>query len=424
MNYDNYSELRKLLTDGRPSDFVVAWDGVRAVRWQEFFQLLQSKRKPSGTSRRRVLIADQNAIDFLAHFLAAVADDDVAVIPPNFQPLTLNSLATLDSPDGVPSETLELYTSGSTGAPKCVRKTVRQLEAECSVQEKCWGQRIRQAVVVATTPYHHIYGLLFRLLWPLAAGRPFDNTTIGDPSTLLARLGRFEDTVLVSSPAQLSRFPDLLDLAGMTSKPLLVFSSGGPLAAGTAQAFSAAWGHAPVEVFGSTESGGIAWRRQTDDARWTVLPEVRIAADVDNALLVRSSFLPNDEVLRIDDAVEIHEDGRFTLAGRLDRVVKIEEKRLSLPEMENWLAAHPAVGGSAVVPLRRGGRTLLGAVIVSRSGAIEDRKALIGTLKLHLSQKFDRVLMPRSWRFVDRLPYNERGKLALDNLAPLFGPEK
>jgi acyl-coenzyme A synthetase/AMP-(fatty) acid ligase len=43
----------------------------------------------------------------------------------------------------------------------------------------------------------------------------------------------------------------------------------------------------------------------------------------------------------MDDGIELMPDGRFRLLGRLDRVVKIEEKRLSLPEMEARLAASP-----------------------------------------------------------------------------------
>ena len=45
-------------------------------------------------------------------------------------------------------------------------------------------------------------------------------------------------------------------------------------------------------------------------------------------------------------------DGRFRLAGRLDRVVKLDGKRVSLPELEARLALHPYVGAAAVAPLR------------------------------------------------------------------------
>lgn len=40
------------------------------------------------------------------------------------------------------------------------------------------------------------------------------------------------------------------------------------------------------------------------------------------------------------DAARIHADGRFELLGRLDRIVKLEEKRISLPMLEQALMAH------------------------------------------------------------------------------------
>lgn len=413
-------QIRTLLTDGRPGDFPVACDGARIVHWHEFDQLVQARRRQAGSERRRVLVADKTALGFLAHLLAVIADDDVAVVPPNFQPQTLQSFAALLPPDGVPPATLELYTSGSTGEPKCIRKAVSQLEAECRVQEMCWGDVARDAIVIATTPHHHIYGLLFRLLWPLCAGRPFDNTTITEPTTLVERLTALQNTILVSSPAQLSRLPELLDLANVAPKPRLVFSSGGPLPADTAHRFAQAWGEAPVEVFGSTESGGIAWRRQTEGPCWTPLPGVAVDTVPDGALLVRSAFLPDQSGLRMEDAAEIGSDGRFVMRGRLDRIVKIEEKRLSLPEMEAWLAQHAAVTNSAVVPLQLGTRTVVGAVAVVRDGYAEQRKELIAALNAHLRLKYDSVLLPRRWRFVEQLPYNERGKLAVENLVTLL----
>lgn len=401
-----------------PDAHVVARTGADSVTWRELHAAIDPRRRPE-LPRRRVLMQETAPFDFLAALLAALADNHVPVIPPNFQPQTLASLTDLPMPDDVPPQTLELYTSGSCGNPKCVRKTVSQLNAECRVLEGCWGERAAGTTVLATTPHHHIYGLLFRLLWPLTAGRPFDNTTIAEPTTLIERLRDTQSALLVSSPAQLSRLHQLLDLTGLPQRPKLVFSSGGPLAAETAARYRYHWGSAPIEVFGSSESGGIAWRQQDRSERWMPLPGVAVSADTDGALLVRSPFLPDDQPLRMEDAAEFADDGSFMLRGRLDRIVKIEEKRLSLPEMEAWLAGHPAVAAAAIAPLKLAGRTLVGAVVVIRVGNHE-RRTLIETLRRHLRQRFDTVLLPRRWRFVDTLPYNERGKLAAAELARLL----
>lgn len=400
-----------------PDGQVVAIDGEHRVAWSEFRAAIAARQQTS-SPRRRVLLDSTSPLEFAASLLAALANDHVAVIPPNFQSQTLAAFAELPAPLDVPPQTIELYTSGSSGEPKCVRKTLRQLEAECEVLEHCWGGPAAAATVIATTPHHHIYGMLFRVLWPLLAGRPFDNTTIAEPTALAERLRVAETTVLVSSPAQLSRLHQLLDLAVLPHKPLLTFSSGGPLDADTAACYQQAWGAAPIEVYGSTESGGIAWRRQDLGLRWTPLPQVQLAADSDGALLVRSPFLPDETPLRMEDAAEFDADGTFVLCGRLDRIVKIEEKRLSLPEMEAWLSEHPEVGAAAVAPLTLSGRTVVGAVVALTSDA--DRKPMIAPLREHLRQRFDNVLLPRRWRFVDALPFNERGKLAQAEVARLL----
>ena len=80
--------------------------------------------------------------------------------------------------------------------------------------------------------------------------------------------------------------------------------------------------------------------------------------------MVRSPFLPDATTWRMDDAAIFLPDGRFTLAGRLDRTVQIEEKRLSLPEMESRLAAHPLVQEAIVVAVAGPRRTVVGALIV------------------------------------------------------------
>ena len=105
-------------------------------------------------------------------------------------------------------------------------------------------------------------------------------------------------------------------------------------------------------------------------------------------------------------------------------MVKIEEKRLSLPEMEARLSAHPWVEAAALT-LLSGRRQHLGAVLaLSEAGRerlrADGRRPLIDTLRRELAGYFDAVLLPRRWRFPDRLPFDERGKLPAAALAALF----
>ena len=208
-------------------------------------------------------------------------------------------------------------------------------------------------------------------------------------------------------------------------KPRMLFSSGGPLPAATAGAYRRELGDSPVEVFGSTETGGVAWRQRQggpDEDVWTPLPGVCVHRDTDSALLLDSPFLPHQN-WRMDDAISLLMDGRFRLEGRLDRIVKLEGKRLALPEMERRLEAHPWVACAVAVPLL--GANRLGAVLVptlAGQSALNTygQRVTKQALRDHLKEAFEAVLLPRRFRFVTELPISDRGKVTHHELKSLF----
>jgi len=135
-----------------------------------------------------------------------------------------------------------------------------------------------------------------------------------------------------------------------------------------------------------------------------------------------SVYLP-ERNWRMDDAATLLGDGRFVLRGRLDRVVKIEGKRLSLPELEQRLQSHAWVAAAAAVPLPAPLR--LGVVVVpTRDGAAalekQGARAIGEALRKHVAPHFDATLLPKRFRFVKELPVSERGKVVPQALAQLF----
>ncbi len=78
-----------------------------------------------------------------------------------------------------PHAPLTLYTSGSSGTPKPIRKTLAQFNAEVHTLETQWGALVGDATVLGSVPHHHIYGLLFRVFWLIATGRAFDRACSG-----------------------------------------------------------------------------------------------------------------------------------------------------------------------------------------------------------------------------------------------------
>ena len=135
--------------------------------------------------------------------------------------------------------------------------------------------------------------------------------------------------------------------------------------------------------------------------------------------------------LQMGDRATIQADGRFQLQGRADRIVKIGEKRLSLPEMESQLTGLEWVREVALLPLEQAGEVRVAAVIApSEAGAdlLVDggRRALTARLTDALGDHWDRVLLPRAWRVVPELPRDSRGKTPLAALRRLFeaGPDE
>lgn len=402
------------------------------------------------SGRGRWLLGMEDAWGFSVGLFGLLRAGCSVAIPPNHLPATLERLR--PEVDGILTDTavqghrlpeasqgfpdpspladgiVAFWTSGSSGEPKCVEKRLSQLSAEVEVLEAIFGHRFEGGPVLGTVPHQHIYGCLFRILWPLAAGRPFVTEVCGDPDRLRYVMARASAPALVSSPALLARLPNLVDLDHFASAASVIFASGGPLATSDALLWRNWIPKGVAEIYGSTETGGIAWRVQSEDpasSAWTPFPDVTLEFEPDGALRVRS-YRVGPEPLRMEDAAEPLEGGRFRLMGRLDRIVKVEEKRVSLPELEAALEAHPWVRQAAVTRLD-GQRALLGAAVVLTENvpplSAEERRRLGQTFRRHLAQRFEPVVLPKRWRFVEELPFNERGKLTPQSLAALFADQ-
>ena len=177
-----------------------------------------------------------------------------------------------------------------------------------------------------------------------------------------------------------------------------------------------------MEVYGSSETGGIAWRQ--GDTLWQPFDGVQLSQDEQGALRIASPNLPAGHIEQTADAARFEADGRFTLLGRLDRIVKLEEKRISLPMLENALAEHPYVSGARLGVISENRAYLAALVALSDAGlhALRNggRRALTETLRRHLSASCEALALPRRWRLSRELPFNAQGKLAQAELDALL----
>jgi len=328
------------------------------------------------------------------------------------------------------SSCLSLCTSGSSGEPKRIDKTLRQLSNEVGALEQQWGADLGDACIISSVSAQHIYGLLFRILWPLCAGRPFLRRQLPFPEDL-QRASRLQpDFAWVASPALLKRMGDNLDWPALR-QVRRVFSSGGELPARAAQALQQHLQQWPTEILGSSETGGIAWRQ--GDSLWQPFAEVRLSQNAEGALRIESPYLPVGHIEQSADAVEFMADGRIRLLGRLDRIVKLEEKRIALPMLENALLEHPWVADTRLA-LIQANRASLGALLVLTSAGLhalrnQGRRAITEVLRAHLSQHCEALALPRRWRLLRQLPFNSQGKLPQAEVEALLlaprgtGPE-
>lgn len=314
---------------------------------------------------------------------------------------------------------ISFFTSGTTGCPKRVDTQMAQLELQIQALEQIWGGQIGH--VRGTVSHQHIYGLLFRVLWPILTGRRADEEMALYWEQLQEDLG--PEVTLISSPAHLTRLP--ADNTASRGRPKSVFSSGQALPFEAAKACALAFGQPPIEVLGSTETGGIAWRRQDSPASaWTPLPNVRVFAASDGALETQSPSGMDGGVHRTGDGILLLPDGCFHLRPRQDRIEKIDGKRVSLTRVEQAVGGLAEIASALALTLPARKQSL--AAIVTLTDAGKARHAALGgfrmsrQLRAACAQWLEPAERPKHWRFVEAIPTDSQGKHVLSALRALF----
>lgn len=317
---------------------------------------------------------------------------------------------------------ITLYTSGSTGKPKAFPKRLTELEVEAGELCRIWGGLIEGRRIYSTVNHQHIYGLLFVVLLPLSTGLPVCSDPVRYPESL-ENLGD-PKPVLVCSPAFFKRVAETEFTPGIFPGVATIFSSGGVLPEAVAREVERRLGTSPMEIYGSTETGGIAFRKSVAEKAWTPFPRNTVTINGEGRIVVTSPYILDPSGFTCGDLGHYVEEGRFILEGRADSIVKIEEKRISLTEVEGRLAESPLVKESCVIALA-GKRQYLGAVVVlSAEGraffAGKEKRELNDHFRRHLSQYLEGTVIPKKWRFVDSLPRNAQDKLVRSDIEALF----
>lgn len=352
-----------------------------------------------------------------ASYLAEVGGGDAILL--DDAAMALSDAADADLGSAADDVALTFFTSGSTGVPKRIERRLAQLETEAQALEDVFGSEA--GAVQATVSHQHIYGLIYRIVWPVMAARPSADRAAEYWENLDGKLGA--GATLISSPAHLTRLPPAMDL--LSQAPALIFSSGQLLQTPAALECTATFGRPVTEVLGSTETGGVAWRRQSaGDEPWTPFSVVTVAPDAEGALTVLTPYLDDGIPFAMGDRMEALADGRFRLLGRADRMEKIDGKRVSLTRVEEALAAlAEATEASAfTLPDRKGALAAVVALSPAGQAALDaDGAFRLGRhFRAALADRLEPIERPKHWRFVDRLPTDAQGKRRLSDLRALF----
>ena len=228
--------------------------------------------------------------------------------------------------------------SGSTGEAKVFLKSQSELLSEINFLKQFVKPWAIQSMI-NSVPLCHIYGFLWSYALPLELG--ISVTDASSLSQLRKELYKSTANLLISVPSILQSLIGLISVdKAMHIKTII--SSGSRLKTELAQELERNWEVKIFEIYGSTETGGMAYRIPSQEEGLHFFPEIETKL-IEQSLCVKSPFinkdlLHNDGYFYTNDIGEI-KNGLFFYQGRKDRIVKVNGKRVHLDSLEQEISA-------------------------------------------------------------------------------------
>jgi acyl-CoA synthetase len=338
---------------------------------------------------------------------------------------------------GADDPCLVLFTSGTTSRAKAAVHSSRTLLAETRQLADAWGLRWEDVAYMAA-PLQHITGLLNAMTIPLLVGACAVLAERWEPSRAVQDIVAHQVTYSAGATVFLQELTDAARDARIRL-PLRMFACGGASVPRAVMERSEEQGIPAARVYGMTELPTVTLmnradpfdqRAQTDGA---VAPgvEVRVVDDesrslatgCEGELLVRGpermlgylnpeanrTALDDAGWFRTGDVGVVDEAGFVTITGRLKDVINRGGEKFSARDIEDLLAAHPAVRQAAVVA---GRDARFGEVPVAFIVLGDNENASAGELAdfLHTAG-LARQKTPVAWHVVEALPMTPSGKV-------------
>jgi acyl-coenzyme A synthetase/AMP-(fatty) acid ligase len=311
---------------------------------------------------------------------------------------------------------LRLFTGGSTGKPKAWSKSPRNLLVEAFYLQAKFALSDKD-LFVATIPPYHIYGLLFSVLVPFVSHARVLPDIYTFPQEIISTINKHKTSVLVSVPIHY-RALKVDNLSAPSLK--IAFSSSGVLNRSDGLHFLKKTGLGITEIYGSTETGGIATRsisEYTDS--WKAFDVVSWKL-IGSRLSVKSNFTSPEMERDADgfcmtgDEAREDRDSRFVLLGRADGIVKVAGKRVDLLDVQSKIRTLPTVGDVVVLalPTEKGRESVIAAVIACDLTETHVKKLLMDMLEPYA--------IPRRVKIVSSITRTATGKIDRRRIEQLF----
>ncbi len=302
---------------------------------------------------------------------------------------------------------IHLFTGGSTGKPKLWTKTPANLLGEADFLVQRFEIKSVDRILATVSPLH-IYGLLYSLLAPMVATARVVAETPFLPEEIKQKMAEAMPTIFVSVPPHYRALGANPPEKGAMR---LAFSSAGPLPEEDGVAFSKATETDIVEIYGSTETGGVATRCRNkkeegftpyDCIRWRIAGE---QLDIDSPFLSRELPIRESGWFTVSDRVKSHGSNAFLVTGRVDHIVKVGGNRVDLQRVRQVLLESEDIADALVL-----------AYPVDSSRENEIVALLVGDasephIKVALEEILEPYELPRKIRWIDAIPRTAMGKI-------------
>ncbi|MGP8154978.1 MAG: class I adenylate-forming enzyme family protein [Smithella sp.] len=315
---------------------------------------------------------------------------------------------------------LSLFTGGSTGKPRVWSKSPCNLFAEAFYLRGKFALSDKD-LFLATVPPYHIYGLLFSVLVPFVAHARVLPDIYTFPQEIISITNKHKASVLISVPIHYRALKvDNLSLPSLK----VAFSSSGVLDRSDGLHFYKKTALGITEIYGSTETGGIASRsisEHTDSWKAFDIVSWKLTG---SRLSVKSDFA-SPEMERDPDGFcltgdEVRKDkkNRFVLLGRADGIVKIAGKRVDLLDVQNKIKTLPMVSDAVVLafPTDKGRKSVIAAVVACDLTETHLKKLLMDMLESYA--------IPRRVKIVSSIARTATGKIDRRCIEKIFLIEK